>query len=195
MPLYARGSITVEEEDGNPTVANVTKIQVPNTSLTNDSGTIVSLSYALASGTPTFVGAKGTNTAGTSINTATPTAVPFATEEFDTSAFHDTSSNNTRLVVPSGKDGYYIVQGQATFAVANLAGTYALIRKNGTTDLAFMGRFGGETAGVAGHSLVALVNLAATDYVELIVNQSSGSARALETTAGYNWLALTLLGA
>ena len=47
MPLYqpAATTLTVEEEDGSPSVAGVTKIQVPNATLTNDSGTIVSLGY------------------------------------------------------------------------------------------------------------------------------------------------------
>lgn len=45
----AAGSLTVEEEDASPSVGSVSKIQVPNGSLTNDGGGTVSLSYAAAS--------------------------------------------------------------------------------------------------------------------------------------------------
>lgn len=47
MPLFAP-ALTVEEEDANPTVAGVRKIQFPNSSLTNDGGGVVSFSGGAA---------------------------------------------------------------------------------------------------------------------------------------------------
>lgn len=159
------------------------------------SNSIVGPFVSSASVSGAFHGAKGTNTAGTTINSATPTKVPFATEEFDTDAYHDTVTNNSRITVPSGKDGYYLVTGQLTWSTV-LTGNdvYVLLKKNNTTDLAFFGRQSQVTGNATGWNLSTTVNLAATDYVELVVNQSSGSGKNLETTAGYNWLCVSLLG-
>jgi hypothetical protein len=48
MPLYnpsSGGAITVAEEDGTPSVSDVTTIEVPNGTLTDDGGGTVSLGY------------------------------------------------------------------------------------------------------------------------------------------------------
>jgi hypothetical protein len=42
------------------------------------------------------------------ITNATLTAINFNSERFDTDAFHDNSTNNTRLTIPSGKGGKYV---------------------------------------------------------------------------------------
>ncbi len=144
--------------------------------------------------TITFVGAKATNTAGTSIADNTPTAMPLATEDFDTNGYHDNSTNNSRMTVPSGLAGKHLVQGQYTIGSAFAANSvYALIRKNGSSDHAFE-RSANDSGASTGRNISVTLELAVGDYVELIVNQNSGSAKTLETTAGYNWLSIEWRG-
>lgn len=147
--------------------------------------------FGTGSSTPTFVGARATNTAGTSIANNTETSIPFATEDYDTDSFHDNASNNTRLTCPSGKNGYYLIIGNVLCPTATSGDQYVYIRKNGTGYLGFVR--GREDAGFAAQVSV-VVYLAATDYVELRYIQVSGSARALDTTAGINFLSAARIG-
>ena len=57
--------------------------------------------------------------------------VPFPSEEFDTNAYHDLVTNNTRITIPSGKDGKYLLS--AIFSFNGTVGTYAVLYllKNG----------------------------------------------------------------
>src|SRR4029453_15505779 len=59
-------------------------------------------------------------------------AVAFDSETYDTDGFHSTSTNTTRLTVPAGLDGYYLVGGGAQWA-PDAQGQYAILklRKNG----------------------------------------------------------------
>lgn len=61
-----------------------------------------------AGGAPAFVGASVTHSAAQNLNNGSETTLAFDTEEYDTDAIHDTASNNGRLVIPSGKAGYYV---------------------------------------------------------------------------------------
>ena len=100
--------------------------------LTADSTTATGLKWATAaSTTPTFVGASAYKSANQSISNNTTTSVTFNTENFDTDGFHDNSTNTSRFTVPTGKGGYYLVNGSITFA-ANTSGIRSVyVYKNG----------------------------------------------------------------
>lgn len=121
-------------------------------------------------------GASGTNTAGTSITNNTSTAMPCATEAFDTDAFHDTSTNNSRMTIPTGLDGVYMVVAQLGFTFNNSGTVRGLtLQLNGSTAL------GASASGpeISNLSVSAIVALAAGDYVEAMIYQNSGSAMTL----------------
>lgn len=91
------------------------------------------------------------------------------------------SGNPTRLTVPAGWDGDYLI-GASVMWAANSAGyRYHKIRRNGSTDLQYW-----ETPGAGGTpnigwssplpALFSVVSLVAGDYLEILVRQSSGSA-------------------
>jgi hypothetical protein len=115
-----------------------------------------------------------------------------STDIADAAAFHDTSTNNTRLTIPTGWGGTYLPIGFASMAghtgVRNIIGfginganmadplqqTYAVISGTGMS-LVFMG---------------IPTELAAADYVELMVFQSSAGA----VNAGPCYAALVYIG-
>ncbi len=99
--------------------------------LTADSTAATGLKWAAA--TPTFVGVNATRTnVSTAITANTELLVAFTTEEFDTNGFHDNSTNNSRLTIPTGYAGKYIISGW--LSNPNSPGAYQLLRvyKNGT---------------------------------------------------------------
>lgn len=124
---------------------------------------------------PKFTGARVFNSTGQTITTATPTALTFDSENYDTSAFHSTSSNTSRLTIPTGLDGYYIV-GANIFWTATAGGRrYLRLQTNGTTIVAGVeiGSVADATAAPSQMVEVPLL-LSAGDYVEVVVLQSSG---------------------
>jgi hypothetical protein len=77
--------------------------------LTADSTTATGLKWATpAATTPTFVGASVYITAQT-ITKGIYNVIAYANEDYDTDAFHDNSTNNSRMTVPTGKGGKYLI--------------------------------------------------------------------------------------
>jgi hypothetical protein len=132
-------------------------------------------SWATPSSSPTFVGCYLTKSADQSIANGTVTALTFDTESFDTSAFHSTVTNTSRITIPAGKAGYYAVYGTATFAAAGSNSRSSLLKKNGTT---FQTYIGNAPSTGASTSLVhnVVMNLVVGDYIEMFAYQSSGGA-------------------
>jgi hypothetical protein len=152
-----------------------------------------------SSSAPAFNGAKGTNTAGTTMTDATETVVPYATEDYDTAAYHDTSTDPSRMTVPTGKDGYYHVIGHYELSSATYTAVYGVLREGaagtgGAGTLLGLTRPGLPASTIIGGQVSWVGHLSAGQYVELFVNQSSSAGRALSTGAGRNWLALTFIG-
>lgn len=138
--------------------------------LTADSGETTGLKWAApASGTPAFVGAKVYNSGTQSISASNLTALTFDSEEWDTSGFHSTSVNTSRMTIPSGKDGKYLVVAGTRVPGA---GWSIGIAVNGTRV-----RNQTNTVGNGADSDIqttAIVNVVATDYIEALVNDPTG---------------------
>lgn len=138
-----------------------------------------------------FVGVKAYQTSGQSVNSATQTLLTWDAEEFDSNGFHDNVTNNSRFTVPSGQDGYYMFGANLVWTVGLADQTRCFINllKNGT--LIRGGRAEVPESGTSAEPSPAcsvLVQLAATDYVEVQVHQSSGSAKTISVTAVAAWL-------
>lgn len=146
-------------------------------------------------GTPTFVGAKAYNSATQgSIAATTMTKVVLNTEEFDTSAFHDNVTNNTRMTVPS--TGYYLITGYIYGGTTASRIILANFFKNNTTVIRGQVRYDATGNSVA-INLTAVASLTAADYIEMRVWCSSsdltlGDATNIEQQP---WMSVTLLGA
>ena len=127
-----------------------------------------------ASSATTFHGTKVWSSAVQSIANSTATAVTFDSEEFDTDAYHSTVSNTSRITIPSGMDGKYMLQ-FSSFWNASPGTAHAWFKKNGTTDLRGSVTMSATAAVYTGQAVV-VTSLVATDYVEVFVTQNSGGA-------------------
>jgi hypothetical protein len=119
------------------------------------------------------------NSANQSIANATETALTFDAEVYDIGAVHSTSSNTSRFTVPASAGGLYIAIGQVEFA-SNVTGQRQMrIRTNGSA-AAYSGWvvMQAVTSGGAATKFqtMAILALAAADYVEFMVYQDSGGA-------------------
>lgn len=149
--------------------------------------------WAAAASGSTYVGVSVYKSANQSINSATWTVLTFDSEDWDTDAFHSTSSNTSRLTVPTGKGGKYGLTGVLSFEP--FANWYGLeIRKNGTTFINYAPVLYSASGGDYTYTSFAYtLNLVAGDYIELRAYQASGAAKNVMNT--YTTVQMNYLGA
>ena len=112
------------------------------------------------------------NSAVQSIPDNATTAMTANSENFDTDAMHSTVSLTSRVVAQTA--GRYLVNAAVLFA-ANATGRRALdLRINGTTTHNIDGRMTVTTVNSMAITGMRLLTLAAGDYVEAMVLQTSG---------------------
>lgn len=122
-----------------------------------------------------------------------PIAVTWDTEEYDTRAWHDTSTNNSRITIPAG---VHRVQGwgEITFDASSVSYRSVLIFKNGATFVPIAQGFYEPEASNAVPMNISLppIPVVEGDYLELMVNQVSGGALDVEGTPEFNrcWFAV-----
>ena len=114
----------------------------------------------------TFSGARVTKSANQTLTNGTWTIVTFNTEQFDVDGYHDNSTNTSRLTIPSGKSGYFLIYG-SIMCGANSAGTRQVyITKNGTDII--LDDDGATNGTYPATMRVSLISYAVpTDYFEL----------------------------
>lgn len=101
-----------------------------------------------------------------SLTSGSTTIINYTTELFDTDAFHDNSTNNSRLTIPTGKTGKYLVT--VTFSPVDTP-SYAILNiyKNGSLATG-IGMYEGKlTRGASNVSCGSVImTLTAGDYIE-----------------------------
>jgi hypothetical protein len=109
------------------------------------------------------------------LSDSTDTFVLFDSEDYDVGAMHSTVSNTSRLTVPTGGDGLYLVIAAVAFG-SNATGYRQLrLAKNGTA-LNSIRAQGGTASGDSVIQISDILNLAAADYVEVKAYQTSGGS-------------------
>jgi len=115
-------------------------------------------------------------------------ALALNSEEIDVSAMHDPVTNNSRVTIPTGGDGLYLVlgQSQANWGSGNTCQADVRIRKNGATNLATatVVNSGAAFALVTLHTST-LVALVATDYIELVGAPATSNCTYGSATVAY----------
>lgn len=124
-------------------------------------------------------GARVNNSVAQSIANATLTALAFDSEVYDPDGFHSTVTNPSRLTVPSGAAGRYLIGGCAQWA-------------SGPTSASIQIRLNGSTAIVAATypndtvmNVETVYDLAVGDYVEVLVSQNTGGALNIGAVSAY----------
>ena len=142
----------------------------------------------------TFSGARVTKSTNQSLNASTYTTITFDQEPLDVGGYHD-SGNNTRLTVPSGKTGYFLVQWNLhAYNVPSMS--YKLL-KNGTSLIQWSDSYNWTTGTEVDFTNQWLGALSAADYVEIQGWHSAGSAKNIYGATGTSeptWFQITYLG-
>lgn len=126
---------------------------------TNASGV---LSWVTA-GSAAFSGCRVYKASGQSIGT-TLTVLTFDTESYDTDTYHDNTTNNSRITIPS--TGYYRITGLVTTGANAIA--RCAFRVDGTTQIAVVGVGNAGASTANGTVLVTDYYLTSGQYVELL---------------------------
>lgn len=165
------------------------------TVLTADSAEATGLKWATPAA-PTFVGCLAATRASQTVSNNTFTAVNLATEIYDTDNFHSTSTNTSRFTIPTGKGGNYLFF--ATGGVDAFTGGLGVrFAKNGTNFSTAYFNFSNPSSGLSVGSVTSILNLAAGDYVQLVLIQNSGSDKgvAISGSEDFTFMGCTYLGA
>lgn len=159
--------------------------------LVADSSTATGLKWAAVSSTPTFAGCRLIKLSGNqAIADSTFVAVTWPTEDFDIGAYHDTSTNTSRITIPSGKGGYYRFSWQE-YVVGSAAIIY--LYKNGAR-----ATYNSVASGTP-NCFTTVQAGAVGDYFEVYMRQTSGSSQTIgdenNGAQGIVWFDCNYLGA
>mgnify|MGYP006345118481 CR=1 FL=1 len=117
------------------------------------------------------------------------TAVAFDGEATDSAALHDTSTNNSRITIPTGEGGWWLFTGVVEFA-ANATGQRKLqFRTDGSANFGGMA-VDAAASGVTQLAISFMLALTAGQYAELMASQNSGGA--LNLTTGVHFSAIRI---
>jgi len=147
-----------------------------------------------ASTTPTFVGASAYRTFGQTISNSTETALQFDAELYDTNSFHDNSTNNTRMTVPAGKAGKYLITANTLFT-NNSTGQRIVYLYVNSTAIQFSVAIGGSATIDLTVSTSYVANLAVGDIVEVRAFQNTGGSLVILGNENRSGFQVSYLGA
>jgi len=134
---------------------------------------------------------KAVRTAVQSLAHNSYTALAFnAADAWDTDSFHSTTSNNTRVTIPSGLGGKYHLIASVTFAAGADSTRLVQIRLNGATVIGLLQATNGVAVGAFGASVPIMYQLAAGDYIEVICYQYSTAALNITGSLSAHWVSL-----
>jgi hypothetical protein len=120
--------------------------------------------------------------------------ITFNAEEYDTNGFHDNSTNNERITIPSGKAGKYLLQTMVIFPANSTGVRDVAFQKNGTDTLGSTLVIGVATfTNRVAHLFVG--DFAVGDYITVNVNQSSGGNLNVLANQNFTRFTATYLGA
>jgi hypothetical protein len=163
--------------------------------LTADSTAATGLKWAAAASGTTFKGASIYAGSVQNILNNTWTLMTFNSELWDSDGFHSTSTNTSRMTIPTGLGGKYLMTASIVWGDRNATGARIMqIQKNGGTYFFGLQQIPSSTV-YMGNSMSVVVEGVAGDYFEVLVNQNSGSTLATGSGANDQFVQISYLGA
>jgi hypothetical protein len=126
-------------------------------------GSIVGSSLLTLPNQPRF---SGYSTTAQVLSSASTSVLNILTEDYDVGGFHSTSATPSRVTVPSGSSGVYMVTGSAAVQSTALANVRLYLRKNGA-DVIGDSQTATSTSGAFIMRVATIVVLDAADFLEL----------------------------
>jgi hypothetical protein len=135
-----------------------------------------------------FVGCHVYRTTAQTVTTGGLVALGFNAERFDSDGFHDNSTNNSRMTVPAGMAGKYVAAAAVEWAASSAGARTVGFKVNGTTYVGLDTVQPSSAGGQETRQVVTspVLDLAAGDYVEVFISQSSGGNLDTGTTQAYS---------
>jgi hypothetical protein len=166
---------------------------IPIASIVADSAEATGLKWAAPASGATYIGCLAFRTTSLTLSYNTWTAVGLDDELNDSDGFHSNSINNTRITIPSGKGGKYLINGQMLFNQKTEGSQQIRVTKNGGA--AIMGTIDGF-GGYITCSISQIASLTAGDYIELeAFSDSSGGNTIQPYMTQTNFFQVIYLGA
>jgi hypothetical protein len=141
---------------------------------TKESGTDLATQADISA--PSLPRCRATRTANQSMPQS-QTAITLPTEDIDTDAFHSTSVDTSRITIPTGLGGDYMISAVATWESNATGWRQLVLLKNGSS----INSEGVTQTAVSGittrQSFTVMLPLVAGDYIEAAANQNSGANR------------------
>ena len=147
----------------------------------------------VASGS-TFAGCSLTRSTSLSVANNSEAAVGFDTESFDSDGYHSTSTNTSRITIPSGKAGKYLFAMTMCWTTSSVGERRLQLKKNGAAHK-YLWQMGGISGGYVFNPAAVIVDAAVGDYFEMFVFQTSGGNLTLVEGFDYTTFSCTYLGA
>lgn len=115
----------------------------------------------------------------------TEAALAFDSEDYDVSAMHDTSVNNSRITIPTGGDGIFTLKARVKFTSALGGVVHLRLYKNGSLVTENTAAGADLSSGNEYHQVSTDLSLVAADYVEfkVLVELAAGSGT-INTVSG-----------
>lgn len=161
--------------------------------LVADSTAATGLKWAAS---PNFVGCALYKLTDQTLSNGTLTTITLDSEFYDTDGFHSTSTNTSRITIPTGLAGVYLLTGHITYAVNSTGIRSLYFYKNGsiydaTAEVNAIPSFSHNITGSV------IVSLGVGDYVEMAGYQNTGGTLAVQgnSTSVNSKFTATFLGA
>jgi hypothetical protein len=164
-PSNSGGGITVADE-GTPLSTAATTLDFTGAGVTaSGAGATKTINIPGATSAAAFCGCSVSGTS-TVVNGAYASLAFEAADTYDTDAIHDPASNNTRLTVPTGKTGYWLLTAWDEFPTSTTDRRIAY-RIDAGTDVILQRQYNADGGASYYVNASIVVYLTATQYVEV----------------------------